>query len=216
MEETSWSGKGSPGLFLLLCFSYQSFLTSSLCKELKIFLGITFATPFRFIIFSCSLCSITTFSLSFPSTGIISTRTIARHPAHFQKESFEWCHYLQRKLSWIRRWIPWKVRFVYAFISTLHLVWILFDSSTIWAFLTSKSEIWSNLFVSLYSYSGPMVPGLAPTEASERLSIFQAKFDDLWRKYITYSSMFQLWSFDLDNANLLYNKIQPIFCYNMT
>jgi len=33
-----------------------------------------------------------------------------------------------------------------------------------------------------------MVPGLAPSEASERLSIVQAKFDDLWRKYITYSS----------------------------
>ena len=33
-----------------------------------------------------------------------------------------------------------------------------------------------------------MVPGLAPSEASERLSIVQAKFDELWRKYITYSS----------------------------
>ena len=53
-----------------------------------------------------------------------------------------------------------------------------------------------------------MVPGLAPTEASERLSIFQAKFDDLWRKYITYSSTFQLLSFDLDNLSLLYDKIR--------
>ena len=32
------------------------------------------------------------------------------------------------------------------------------------------------------------MPGLAPSEASERLSIVQAKFDELWRKYITYSS----------------------------
>lgn len=34
---------------------------------------------------------------------------------------------------------------------------------------------------------GPMVPGVAPTEASERLVIFQGRFDEAWRKYITYS-----------------------------
>lgn len=32
-----------------------------------------------------------------------------------------------------------------------------------------------------------MVPGLHPGEASERLSIFQAQFDELWSKYQTYS-----------------------------
>lgn len=32
-----------------------------------------------------------------------------------------------------------------------------------------------------------MVSGIPPREASERLSIYQAKFDDLWRKFITYS-----------------------------
>lgn len=32
-----------------------------------------------------------------------------------------------------------------------------------------------------------MVPGVAPTEASERLVIFQGRFDEAWRKYITYS-----------------------------
>lgn len=36
-----------------------------------------------------------------------------------------------------------------------------------------------------------MVPGLEPSDASERLTIFQAKFDDLWRKFITYSGMFR-------------------------
>ena len=35
--------------------------------------------------------------------------------------------------------------------------------------------------------SGPMVDGLAPREASDRLSIYQSRFDDLWRKYQTYS-----------------------------
>lgn len=29
--------------------------------------------------------------------------------------------------------------------------------------------------------------GVAPAEASERLQSFQAEFDQLWRKYITYS-----------------------------
>ena len=32
-----------------------------------------------------------------------------------------------------------------------------------------------------------MVDGIAPREASDRLSIYQAKFDELWRKYQTYS-----------------------------
>ena len=32
-----------------------------------------------------------------------------------------------------------------------------------------------------------MVSGIPPREASERLSTYQAKFDDLWRKFITYS-----------------------------
>ncbi|XP_052807224.1 dynein axonemal heavy chain 5-like isoform X2 [Mya arenaria] len=42
-------------------------------------------------------------------------------------------------------------------------------------------------FVSDYDVTGPMVDGIEPREASDRLNIFQAKFDELWRKYITYS-----------------------------
>ena len=34
---------------------------------------------------------------------------------------------------------------------------------------------------------GPMVLGTPPSEASDRLQIFQARFDELWRKYQTYS-----------------------------
>ena len=36
-------------------------------------------------------------------------------------------------------------------------------------------------------FSGPGVEGVAPREASDRLQVFQAQFDELWRKYITYS-----------------------------
>uniref|UniRef100_A0A6Q2YIW6 AAA+ ATPase domain-containing protein n=1 Tax=Esox lucius TaxID=8010 RepID=A0A6Q2YIW6_ESOLU len=39
----------------------------------------------------------------------------------------------------------------------------------------------------LCSSSGPGVEGLSPNEASDRLQIFQAQFDELWRKYITFS-----------------------------
>ncbi|KAL3320549.1 Dynein heavy chain 8, axonemal [Cichlidogyrus casuarinus] len=38
-----------------------------------------------------------------------------------------------------------------------------------------------------YDTKGPMVQGIPPREASDRLTIFQAKFDELWRKYVTYS-----------------------------
>ena len=36
-----------------------------------------------------------------------------------------------------------------------------------------------------------MVTGIAPREACERLSIFQARFDELWRKFQTYSGKIQ-------------------------
>ncbi|XP_028852845.1 dynein heavy chain 5, axonemal [Denticeps clupeoides] len=38
-----------------------------------------------------------------------------------------------------------------------------------------------------YDNSGPGVAGLHPREASDRLQAFQARFDELWRKYTTFS-----------------------------
>lgn len=32
-----------------------------------------------------------------------------------------------------------------------------------------------------------MVLGIAPREASDRLNIYQARFDELWRKFVTFS-----------------------------
>ncbi|CAF4327193.1 unnamed protein product, partial [Rotaria magnacalcarata] len=43
-------------------------------------------------------------------------------------------------------------------------------------------------FVDDYNKKGPMVHGTPPREASDRLTIFQAKFDELWRKFETYSA----------------------------
>uniref|UniRef100_A0A8D3DUG5 Dynein heavy chain 5, axonemal-like n=1 Tax=Scophthalmus maximus TaxID=52904 RepID=A0A8D3DUG5_SCOMX len=42
-------------------------------------------------------------------------------------------------------------------------------------------------FCTEFNHRGPGVEGVAPAEASERLQSFQAEFDQLWRKYITYS-----------------------------
>ncbi|XP_018911445.2 dynein axonemal heavy chain 5 [Bemisia tabaci] len=39
-----------------------------------------------------------------------------------------------------------------------------------------------------YRTSGPMVPGLSPREASDRLILFQNRFDGMWRKLQTYQS----------------------------
>jgi len=44
-----------------------------------------------------------------------------------------------------------------------------------------------NAYVKEYRDKGPMCSGISPQEASDRLSIFQIRFDELWRKYTTYS-----------------------------
>ncbi|KAI3354987.1 hypothetical protein L3Q82_004779 [Scortum barcoo] len=55
----------------------------------------------------------------------------------------------------------------------------------LFAVLSFQSHVQS--FCSEYNHRGPGVEGVAPAEASERLQSFQAEFDQLWRKYTTYS-----------------------------
>nr|WAW84836.1 axonemal dynein heavy chain C [Halisarca dujardinii] len=45
----------------------------------------------------------------------------------------------------------------------------------------------SSFYVGDYTSSGPMVEGILPGEASDRLGIYQARFDDLWNKYQIYT-----------------------------
>jgi len=46
----------------------------------------------------------------------------------------------------------------------------------------------NELFIHVFNHKGgPMVEGIPPREASDRLNIFQSKFDELWRKFQTYS-----------------------------
>ena len=42
-----------------------------------------------------------------------------------------------------------------------------------------------------------MVQGIIPREASDRLQLFQARFDELWRKFITYSGGEELFGLDV-------------------
>ncbi|KAJ8315371.1 LOW QUALITY PROTEIN: hypothetical protein KUTeg_007521 [Tegillarca granosa] len=52
-------------------------------------------------------------------------------------------------------------------------------------------------FTDDYNTKGPMVPGIIPREASDRLNIYQARFDELWRKYVTYSGGEELFGLEI-------------------
>ncbi|XP_078399005.1 dynein axonemal heavy chain 8-like [Cetorhinus maximus] len=54
-----------------------------------------------------------------------------------------------------------------------------------------------------YEKEGPMVPGIAPAEASTRLQIFQSWFDELWRKLVTYSSGERLFGLPIQDYEIL-------------
>lgn len=51
-----------------------------------------------------------------------------------------------------------------------------------------------------------MVEGIPPREASDRLNIYQIRFDDLWRKYQTYSGGEELFGLEVTE----YPEIQRI------
>ncbi|KAM9382937.1 dynein axonemal heavy chain 8 [Phaethornis superciliosus] len=55
-----------------------------------------------------------------------------------------------------------------------------------------------------YETEGPMVPSIPPQEASKRLQIFQSNFDELWRKFVTYSSGEQLFGLPVTDYEVLH------------
>uniref|UniRef100_A0A8C8RGD8 Dynein axonemal heavy chain 8 n=1 Tax=Pelusios castaneus TaxID=367368 RepID=A0A8C8RGD8_9SAUR len=59
-------------------------------------------------------------------------------------------------------------------------------------------------FDTAYETEGPMVPNTPPQEASNRLQIFQANFDELWRKFVTYSSGEQLFGLPVTDYEVLH------------
>ncbi|KAL4719547.1 hypothetical protein ACJJTC_012982 [Scirpophaga incertulas] len=46
----------------------------------------------------------------------------------------------------------------------------------------------NNEYCHEYRHAGPMQPGLSPREASDKLILFQNRFDGMWRKLQTYQS----------------------------
>ncbi|NWV69074.1 DYH8 protein, partial [Malurus elegans] len=59
-------------------------------------------------------------------------------------------------------------------------------------------------FETAYEAEGPMVPSIPPQEASRRLQVFQAYFDDMWRKYITYSAGERLFGLPVTDYDILH------------
>ncbi|XP_032540330.1 dynein heavy chain 8, axonemal isoform X1 [Chiroxiphia lanceolata] len=59
-------------------------------------------------------------------------------------------------------------------------------------------------FETSYETEGPMVPSIPPQEASKRLQIFQGDFDELWRKFITYSSGERLFGLPVTEYEVLH------------
>uniref|UniRef100_A0A8V0X370 Dynein axonemal heavy chain 5 n=1 Tax=Gallus gallus TaxID=9031 RepID=A0A8V0X370_CHICK len=88
-------------------------------------------------------------------------------------------------------------------VDTLHYTWekLLFRANEVQNELIAlqpkfRRELISSLktftedcaqFYSDYEQSGPLVVGLEPQEASDRLTMFQNRLDNLFRKYITYT-----------------------------
>ena len=65
----------------------------------------------------------------------------------------------------------------------------------------------SNDFCSDYEANGPMVQGLTPREASDRLAIFQNRFDTLWRRQTSYEGGAELFGLPMPTLTGL-NRIR--------
>ena len=66
-------------------------------------------------------------------------------------------------------------------------------------------------------FRGPMAEGISPREASDRLAIYQARFDELWRKFVTYSGGEELFGLpvteypDLQRIRKELNLLQKLY-----
>ncbi|XP_073486924.1 dynein axonemal heavy chain 5-like [Aquarana catesbeiana] len=69
-----------------------------------------------------------------------------------------------------------------------------------------KFQIDASEFYKDYDVTGPGVEGIPPREASDRLQVFQAKFDELWRKYVTFSGGEELFGLSITE----YSELQRI------
>ncbi|KRT82784.1 hypothetical protein AMK59_4319, partial [Oryctes borbonicus] len=57
-----------------------------------------------------------------------------------------------------------------------------------------------------FDQNGPMIPGLSAREASDRVLLFQARFDELWRRFEMYSSGERLFGLDVNDYPILHQR----------
>ncbi|XP_026320150.1 dynein heavy chain 8, axonemal [Hyposmocoma kahamanoa] len=57
-----------------------------------------------------------------------------------------------------------------------------------------------------YDAFGPMTPGLSAREASDRVILFQARFDELWRRFEMYSNGEKLFGMEVKDYPILHQK----------
>ncbi|XP_047042441.1 dynein axonemal heavy chain 8-like [Helicoverpa zea] len=57
-----------------------------------------------------------------------------------------------------------------------------------------------------YDATGPMTPGLSAREASDRVILFQSRFDDLWRRFEMYSNGEKLFGMEVQDYPILHQK----------
>ncbi|KAB0798200.1 hypothetical protein PPYR_09193 [Photinus pyralis] len=65
-----------------------------------------------------------------------------------------------------------------------------------------------------YELNGPMIPGLQAREASDRVLLFQARFDDLWAKFDMYSSGESLFGLEVHDYPALQKRKREFVLLN--
>lgn len=65
-----------------------------------------------------------------------------------------------------------------------------------------------------YELNGPMVPGLQAREASERVLLFQSRFDELWAKFDMYSSGEALFGLEVHDYPVLHQRKKDLNLLN--
>lgn len=65
-----------------------------------------------------------------------------------------------------------------------------------------------------FELKGPMIPGLAAREASDRVLLFQARFDELWRRFEMYSSGERLFGLEVTEYPILQQRKKDLNLLN--
>lgn len=99
-------------------------------------------------------------------------------------------------------------------LSKLHYTANAMSATVVKLYPTFSKQLMENLelfreqcdqFCHEYETEGPMVPGLTPRQASDKLALFQNRFDTLWRRNVHYASGQQLFGMQAAENHALTN-----------